>query len=163
MAKKSSKSKGKRSSKPKAKKSSKPKTRMSSKLKVKKGGKPKRVAMAKKSSRPKANIIAIAGRFTGTYNSTVDTVSTMNGTLVVPDPNNSNNVLYTVSADGTSYSVTPTFSGNLISFSFVKNGVTYSYSATSWTPSRSPSGGEWNGTGSGPGLTEQEGSWKAKT
>jgi len=151
-----------KSSKSKAKKSSKPKTKRSGKLKAKKSYKSKRGVMAKKSKKSKRNIAAIDSKFYGTYTSTVQGVSAMNGTLVVPDPSNSNNVLYTLSADGTSYSVQPAFNGNLISFSFSHSGDPYSFIATSWTPAGPSSPAEWIGTGSCPTPIEEQGVWKAK-
>jgi len=150
-------------SKSRPKKSSKPKTKKSIKVKAKNASKPKKAVMAKKSGQPKRNIAAIDSKFNGSYTSTVTGVSAMDGTLLIPDPTNSNNVVYTLSADGISRSVAPTFSGNLISFSFVKNSVAYSFGANTWTPSGASSGGEWTGTGSRPDPTGEQGSWTAKT
>jgi len=153
-----------KSKKSKARKSSKPAAKKSSKSKMKKRAAPKKRAMAKKSSRPKARAAAIANQFNGSYSSSVEGISAMDGTIEIPDPNNSNNVLYTVSADGSTYSVTPSFTGNLISVSFSKGGNPYRYNATTWSPDASGSGGTWTGTASGPpSPMAQKGDWTAQT
>jgi hypothetical protein len=151
----------------KVKKSTEPKTKKSIQPKAKKASKPKKRVMAKKASKPKGRVTAIANRFYGTYESTVTGVSALNGTLIVPASGNSNQVAYILDSDpNTTYAVTPNFSSNLISFSFVDNatGNTYSYSSSNWTPSSGASGGEWVGTGDdGADPMGLQGVWKAKT
>jgi len=153
-----------KSKKSKARKSSKPAAKKTSKKKMKKSAKPKKRVMAKKSSKRKVRAAAIASKFSGSYTSTVEGISAMDGTLLIPNPGNSSEVLYTLSINGSSYAVAPSFSGNLISFSFVNGIHTYYYNATSWTPDASGSGGTWTGTASGPpSPAGQKGDWTAKT
>jgi len=159
----------KKSKKSKARKSSKPAAKKSSKSKMKKSAAPKKRVMAKKSSKPKVKAAAIASQFSGSYSSSVEGISSMDGTLLIPNPGNSNQVLYTLSSDGSSYAVTPNFSGansDLISFSFTKGAVPYSFNATSWTPAPPPalSGGTWTGRASGPpSPIVAKGDWTAQT
>ena len=157
-----------KSKKSKARKSSKPAAKKSGKSKMKKSAKPRKRVMAKKSSKPRVRAAAIASQFSGSYSSSVEEISAMNGTLQVPNPGNSNQVLYTLDSDGSSFAVTPSFGGtnsNLISFSFSKGGVPYSYVASSWTPAPPPalSGGTWTGTATGPSPMAKKGDWTAST
>ena len=157
-----------KSKKSKARKSSKPAAKKSGKSKMKKSAKPKKRVMAKKRSKPRVRAAAIASQFSGSYSSSVEEISAMNGTLQVPNPSNSNQVVYTLDSDGSSFAVAPSFGGtnsNLISFSFSKGGVPYSYVASSWTPAPPPalSGGTWTGTATGPSPMAKKGDWTAST
>ena len=151
--------------KAKAKKSSKPKSKKTSKPKMKKRAVPKKRVMAKKGGKLKRNVAAIANPFYGTYSSSVEEISSMDGTLLVPaSPTNTGQVTYILSSDDSSHTVTPSFNGNLISFSFTKGTYPYSYRATSWTPASGLSGGTWTGTASGPpSPIVAKGDWTAGT
>ena len=157
-----------KSKKSKARKSSKPAAKKTSKSKMKKSARPKKRVMAKKSGKPRLRTAAIGSQFSGSYSSSVEEISAMNGTLRIPNPGNSNQVLYTLDSDGSSFAVTPSFGGtnsNLISFSFSKGSVPYSYVASSWTPAPPPalSGGTWTGTATGPSPMAKKGDWTAST
>jgi hypothetical protein len=108
--------------------------------------------------------MSIGSTYHGSYNSTVEQRTAMNGVLLVPDPNNSNNVLYELSGVASAYSATPTINADgSISFSFQRNGVTYSFSGT-WSPGNGLPGTKgWSGTGTGPSAAHVPGSWTAKT
>lgn len=99
----------------------------------------------------------IASKYNGTYTVTISNwngrSTSPGGTLVVPSPNNSNAVQYTLSG-GNAVDVTPSFSGDNISFTV----SSYSFSASSWS-----SGNGWSGSVSAPGsLTDtQSGNWNS--
>jgi hypothetical protein len=155
-----------KSKKSKARKSSKPKAKRSSKPKMKKRAAPKKRVMAKRSGKPKGSITAIDSTFYGDYESTVEGISAMDGTLTIPaSSTKTTQVAYVLDSDpGTTYTVTPNFNGNLISFSFTVNGTPYNYTASTWTPAASGSGGTWTGTASGPpSPIVAKGDWNAST
>lgn len=90
----------------------------------------------------------------------------MDGTLTIPaSSTKTTEVTYVLDSDpGTTYTVTPSFTGNLISFNFTVDTTPYNYTAGTWTPDASGSGGTWTGTASGPpSPIVAKGDWNAGT
>lgn len=100
----------------------------------------------------------IASKFHGTYTISVSgwsgpSASNPGGTLVVPSPNNTDQVQYTISG-ASAVDVTPTFSSDNISFAVSSN----TFTASSWV-----SGTGWSGTVSNPNNVSavQSGNWNS--
>jgi len=97
----------------------------------------------------------IANKFNGTYTVTVTNWTGPNspaGTLVVPSPNATNEVRYTITGQN-AVDVTPSFNGDNISFTV----SSYTFSASSWN-----SANGWSGSVSAPGpAAVQSGQWNS--
>jgi len=109
----------------------------------------------------------LGSQYYGTYQvtTTISTVPNLSGSMVVPDPNNNNNIVYTISG-GSGQSVPATIDGNgYISFSINAGSPVRNcpFNATAWNPN-GPNGTKvWsgpcnNGTPSAAGTL---GTWRA--
>jgi len=98
----------------------------------------------------------IPSKYNGTYTVTISNwngrSTSPGGTLVVPSPNSTSEIRYTISGQN-AVDATPSFSGDNISFSI----GSYSFGASSWS-----SGSGWSGSVSAPDpAAVQSGQWNA--